>query len=144
MTTMSAGHKERPEFFPLDEGIVKKITKNGQVIYLHPAEGRVSYDKFTLYDILNLHFGVLRSVLAFMNDETTEKFGFLLDVVIQNAENHVDKVFELLEKDAGIRNIEVHIVRAGNSFWRPGRVAGLTVTRKEAVKIKKHPRKNAC
>lgn len=126
----SAGHsKIMPEFFPLDEGIEKRVSKDGKVVYMHPAEGRVSHTTLTPYDILNLHFGALRSLLEFMDDETSEKFGFLLETVIQNAENHVDKVFELIEEDAGIKNIEVHIVRKGSHFWRPGRVAGVTITR---------------
>lgn len=144
MSTMKNSLIEHSVLSPLGESIVKKITKSGKVVYMHPVEGHVNYDKFTLYDILNLHFGAFRSLLGFMDDETNEQFGFLLETVIQNAENHVDKVFELIDQDAGIRNIEVHIVRRGNSFWRPGQVVGLTVTKNEAVKIKNRPRKSAC
>lgn len=123
--------RRMPDFFPLDEGIYKKSGKNGKVIYMHPVEGKISCDTHTLFDILNLHLDALRKTLSFMTQEEDIDFGFLFETVIHNFEVHIDEVFELLEKDADIKNIEIHVVRRGIAHWRPGRVAGLTITKKE-------------
>jgi hypothetical protein len=118
----------------LDQLIRKKTGKNGEVIYIHPFEGKVEHDSLTLFDTFNLHLDALRKALDYMSIEEYESIGFLFEAVIRNAEVHINEVFKLLEQDAGIKNIEIHVVRRGNSFWRPGRVTGLTITRKEAAK----------
>ena len=130
-------------YFPNDNKIIKKVNGSGKVTYYHPSIKRpTSKDEvFTwesdlysqLYLIISRFKTMFDTIFDSEDGEVFDRFYFLFEAVMRDARNQMDEMFEHVDNNIGI--IEMETVGGLNTgVYRDGLVVDASIRpRGEAI-----------
>ena len=112
-------------YFPNDNKIIKKLNGSGKASYHHPTGGKVCTWTNDLYSQLTLSFSRFKAMVAMLDDDDYDRFGFVFKSLIRDAENQLDEMFERVHDVIGV--IELEIVSVDNRGYRDGMIVDANI-----------------
>ena len=117
-------------YFPNDLKIIKNVDGSGRVTYHHPATKRPTSkdevftwesDLYSQLDIIMSRFKTTFDMIFDSEDgEVFDRFYFLFEAVMRDAEYQMDEMFEHVSNTIGI--IDIEMVGANSTSYRNGMV----------------------
>jgi len=110
---------------PFEMEIIRSVYEDGAVVYQHPISGKVDTYQEDFEDMLRIILNNVSGLSGIMNDNDWGRFGYLIELIIENGKRRLDEIFKIIDEEIG--RIKIDSVQHGAIAYRPERVVGVSI-----------------